>query len=636
VDERQRSIPSHQTAINIAAWLVEGFTLHQAGRLDEAERLYERILAAYPDHSESLYLLGAISSQRGDHAEALSRLDRALQSSPDNAPILNQRGLALTALERRDEALASYDRALALNPGYAEVLANRGAALQALQRFAEALESYDRALQLGFQSAELHYNRGSVLFALQRWPDAVDSFDRALALNPRYAEALANRGSALQAQRRFTAALASYDAALELGLENVELHSNRGVTLNALKRFDEALVSLDRALAMAPDRAEVHSSRAGALCELDRFEEGLAGFDHALTLQPDLAEAHANRAVALLAKMRLEEALLGFERALALKPDFAHAHYTDAVSRLLTGDLALGFEKYEWRWRVDLLECRPRDFAQPQWLGTEDVAGKTILLHADHGYGDAIQFCRYAPLVAARGARVILETHRPLRRLMGTLAGVAQVFAGGEALPDFDLHCPLLSLPWAFRTELATIPAATPYLGVDGAAAMDWGTRLGPRQRPRIGLVWCGNPNHDNDRRRSIALSAMLPLVEGIDATFVSLQRDLRPGDAELLQNCGAIVHFGEQLKDFADTAALVANLDLVISVDTSVAHLAGALGKPVWIMLPYVPEWRWLLDREDSPWYPTARLFRQDESRSWDGVIARVRTALAETLRAG
>ena len=596
----ERSIPSQQTAINIATWLVEGFALHQAGRFDEAEKLYEQILAAYPGHYESLYLLGAVSYQRGDHALALARLDRALVSYPDNGLVLNHRGLALKALRRLDEALARYDRALGALPDYPEA----------------------------------HCNRGAVLYELQRPQDALASYDRALALNPRYAEAMANRGIALQALRRFAEALASYDGALELGLAHAELHYNRGNVLSALKRFTEALASFDHVLTMWPERADVHCSRAVALCELNRFEDALAAFDRALALQPDLPEAHSNRGVALHATMRLDEAFAGFERAIALRQDFAHAHYSEGLSRLLTGDLARGWQKFEWRWRVELPECKPRNFAQPQWLGTEAVAGKTVLLHADHGFGDAIQFCRYAPLVAARGARVILEVQEPLRELMGTLAGVAQVVARGDPLPDFDLHCPLLSLPLAFRTELKTIPAVTPYLGAAAAAAARWRTRLDPRQRPRIGLAWCGNPNHDNDRQRSIALNAMLPLLAGIDATFVSLQRDLRPGDADLLQDCPDLVHFGEELKDFAETAALIANLDLVISVDTSVAHLAGALAKPVWIMLPFVPEWRWLLDRQDSPWYPTARLFRQDDSRSWTGVIAGVRAALRETPR--
>jgi hypothetical protein len=317
-----------------------------------------------------------------------------------------------------------------------------------------------------------------------------------------------------------------------------------------------------------------------------------------------------------------------------VRPDFADAHYNEAHSRLLTGDLRRGFEKFEWRWEIEPYAGFKREFAQPQWVGTEEIAGKTILLHAADGFGDTLHLCRYTPLVAAWGAHVILEVQKSLQELMGSLAGGAQVLARGDPLPEFDLQCPLLSLPRAFGTELATIPSATPYLFVPPPRADSWNARLGPPHRPRIGLAWSGDPTHSNDRNRSIALDRLLPLVNGVDATFVSVQREVRPGDAAVLRSRSDILHFGAELKDFSDTAALISNLDLVVSVDTSVAHIAGALAKPVWILLTFLPDWRWLLDREDSPWYPTARLFRQDDTRRWDGVIPRVRAVLQDFVR--
>jgi hypothetical protein len=297
---------------------------------------------------------------------------------------------------------------------------------------------------------------------------------------------------------------------------------------------------------------------------------------------------------------------------------------------LLSGDFKHGFAEYEWRWESEQLRANKRNFPQPLWRGQESVAGKTVLLHAEQGMGDTIQFCRYAPLLAERGARVILEVQKPLRELLSTLAGVAQVVSAGDPLPDFDMHCPLLSLPLAFETEPAAIPAATPYLSASPQLLKDWERRLGPHDRPRVGLVWSGSTFLKNDRNRSIALSALLPLLD-IDATFISLQKDVRAKDAVTLQDRTDIRDVRDELKDFTDTAALVSHLDLVISVDTSVGHLAGALAKPVWMLLPYVPDWRWQLDRDDSPWYPTARLFRQDEARSWQGVVARVHAALQE-----
>jgi hypothetical protein len=273
-----------------------------------------------------------------------------------------------------------------------------------------------------------------------------------------------------------------------------------------------------------------------------------------------------------------------------------------------------------------------REFPQPLWLGVEDIAGKTILLHSEQGFGDAIQFCRYVPLVAARGARVILEVRPPLAALMATLAGPSAVIAKGDPLPDFDLHCPLLSLPLAMGTRLETIPAQVPYLRARPELSAAWAERLGARMRPRIGLCWSGNATNERDSQRTMRLADFLPLLD-LDATFVSLYQDIRPDDAPVLAGRPDILQFGEALKPFTETAALIGALDLVISVDTSMAHLAGALGKPFWVPLSYVPEWRWLLKREDSPWYPTARLFRQDEGRAWDGVVARMRTALGDLI---
>jgi tetratricopeptide (TPR) repeat protein len=371
--------------------------------------------------------------------------------------------------------------------------------------------------------------------------------------------------------------------------------------------------------------------------ELGRLDEALASLDTALTLRPDYVEALNSRGVVLKELRRLDEALASFERAVALEPDHADAHLNEALLRLLMGDFERGWPQNEWRWQDAAfgvpkphVRLPRRDFTQPQWRGSEALYGKTILLHSEQGFGDTIQFCRYARMVATRGARVILEVEEPLRQLMSGVSGVWYCAAKGETLPDFDLHCPLLSLPLAFGTRLETIPTATPYLRA-GADERDWEARLPPGDRPRIGLAWSGNPHHRNDARRSIPLDALAPLFD-FDATFVSLQRDVREGDAAALEE-SRILDLGGELADFADTAALMSRLDLVITVDTSVAHLAGALGRRSWILLPFVPDWRWLIDRDDSPWYPTARLFRQADTREWPSVVARVREALQDWL---
>jgi tetratricopeptide (TPR) repeat protein len=507
------------------------------------------------------------------------------------------------------------------------------AVVQSLLRKNElALASYDRALTIRPKNAELLSNRGVILQELKRPDEALASYDRALAVKADYPEAHNNRGLTLQALKRLDEALASYDQSLALNPKNAKAFNNRGLALHELRRFDEALASYDKAIAINPGFAEAFNNRGITLYELKRFEEALARYEQALALKPDYADAFNNRGNTLHELMRLDEALASYDQALALKPDNAEAHWNEALVRLLIGDFERGWPKYEWRWKKETFTSPRHNFSQPLWLGAEAIDGKTILLHCEQGFGDTIQFCRYAPLVAARGARVIVEVEKPLQELMASLAGATQVISRGSALPDFDLHCPLLSLPMALGTRLETVPSVTPYLRAPAQALKNWEARLGPKSRPRIGLAWSGSPKHKNDQNRSISLRSLLPLLD-TDATFVSLQKDVRSDDAAVLKERNDILDFSDALKDFSDTAALISQLDLVISVDTSVAHLAGALAKPVWVLLPYIPDWRWLLDRDDNPWYPTARLFRQDNTREWESVIVRVHEALRDLV---
>ena len=612
-----------------------GNVLKDLGRFDEALASYDRTLALRPDHAEALCNRGVVLHELKRFAEALASYDRAIDLRPDIAEAHSNRGNVLRELERYDEALASYDRALALRPDYAEAHSNRGNALNALKRFEEALTSYNRAIDLRPDYAAAFSNRGATLHELKRYEEALASHDRAIALRPDSAEAHYNRGDALRELERYDEALASYDRALALRPDYAEAHSNRGNALNTLKRFDEALASYDRAIFLWPDYAVAFSNRGVTLHALKRYDEALASHDRALALRPDDAQALCNRGATLTELKRNEEALSNYDRAVALQPGLPVVHWNQAALRLLTGDFGRGWAEYEWRWKKASMARSMRNFPQPLWLGGDNISAKTILLHSEQGFGDTIQFCRYVPLVVARGARVVLEVEKPLQRLMATLAGTALVVTKGGPLPDFDLQCPLLSLPFAFRTELETIPSSTPYLHAPLQGLTDWETRLGEKRRPRIGLAWSGSVAHERDADRSISLSALLPLLNS-DATFVSLQKDVRPADAAVLDQCGDILHFGDAFGDFSDTAAFISKLDLVISVDTSIAHLAGALGKPVWVLLSYIPDWRWLLDRDSSPWYPTARLFRQNDTRTWDSVIMRAREAALKFVESG
>lgn len=662
---------SHQPEaepLNLAPILEQAIALHGQGDLDEAERLYSLILSARPDHPDALHFLGLVRFANGNPTEALQLVAAAMRAGPPSAFLLLNQGLVLNALARPEEALESFDRAIALDAALAEAHNNRAVLLANLGRHEEALASYQAALTLAPNNAGTLFNQGNALKDLGRYEEAVASYDETLALQPDHAQALCNRGIALHEIKRLEEALASLDGALALRPDIPEAHSNRGnvlkdlkrydealecydhalalrphypealsnrgITLNALERYEDALETYDRALALNPDYPEALSHRAGTLHMLKRPDEALATYANAIMLRPDYADAYSNRGATLYDLKRLDEALTDFDHALALRPDLPEVHWNQATARLITGDFERGFAEYEWRWQREAMIVAKRDFPQPLWRG-EDVAGKTILLHSEQGFGDSVQFCRYVPAVAARGARVILEVEAPLQRLMTTLSGAAEVISKGSTLPAFDTHCPLLSLPLAFGTRFETVPSVTPYLRAQPQDLATWQARLGDMRQPRVGLVWSGNPSHLRDAERSIALESLLPLLDA-EASFISLQKEVRDNDAKILASRPDIVQLDDALIDFADTAALLSQLDLIVTVDTSVAHLAGALARPFWLMLPYIPDWRWLLDRETSPWYPTARLFRQDESRSYDGVIMRVRDALLRAIDGG
>jgi tetratricopeptide (TPR) repeat protein len=640
-----------------------GAVLKNIGRYDEALESFDRALGAHPDHVEVLNNRAGLLQELGRHEEALAGYDRALALRADHPETLNNRGVTLQALGRHLDALTSYDAALALRPDMVEALLNRGIALHELKRFGDALANYNRAISLWPDNAgalsnranaldrlgrsiealadydaalnlqphhvEAHYNRGVVLHRLGRFGEALSSYDRALALHPDYPEALVGRGSALHDLKRFEEALASFERALALEPDKVEALTNRGVALHDLARHDEVLTDLERAITARPSGDAVLDSHSATSRKLQRLERALASYDAALASQPDYVEALVNRGVVLYDLLRFDEALTSYDRAIALRPDHADAHFLKGLSSLVTCDFERGWIEYEWRCKAPSLRKVKRDFPQPLWLGEDDLRGKTILLHSEQGFGDSIQFCRYAPLVAARDARVFMEVEKPLCALMTGLSGVAQVIAKGDVLPDFDFHCPLPSLALASKTRLGTIPSPGPYLRMPNRGSKDWGALLRPKRSPKIGLAWAGSAKHVRDRERSMRLADLMPLLE-IDATFVSLQKEIPARDAETLSRC-SLLQFGERLEDFSDTAALIAELDLVISVDTSVAHLAGALGKPVWILLTHAPDWRWQLNRNDSPWYPSARLYRQGETRTWSGVTMRLRQALLE-----
>jgi tetratricopeptide (TPR) repeat protein len=491
-----------------------------------------------------------------------------------------------------------------------------------------AIGHIERAVALAPTRADSRNSLGFAMRALGRSDDAAAAFREAAALDPNFVEAHYQLGNLLREAKRNAEAEASYRRVLALQPDHPQAHNNLGAALGELRRFDEAATHFRRAAEIRPGYAEAHSNLGHALRAVGDPAGAEAACQRAIALAPRLAVSHLNLGLALQDMGRMDDALASFRRAGAVEPDYAMAVACEGMLHLLRGNLAAGWEKYEARWRIG--DLPPRDFAQPQWRG-EPLAGKTILLHAEQGFGDTIQFLRYVPMVIARGGKAVLEIQKPLLPLVPRVERIAPV-ARGDALPAFDLQCPLLSLPLAFGTTLKTIPAATLYLTPEPDRVAHWRARIGAAPGLKVGIAWAGSPVHRNDRNRSIPLERLKPLLGLAGARFFSLQVGQRAADLAALEPM-AITDLAGELTDFGETAAAIANLDLVIAADTALVHLAGGLGKPVWTMLPFAPDWRWLLGRADSPWYPTMRLFRQPRPGDWDGVVGAVRQALADRL---
>ena len=543
------------------------------------------------------------------------------------------------ALHRSGKLTAAshlYRKIIALDPGNFDALHLQGVVTAQTGDPAAGLKLMDQAIQIQPTNAVVRCNRGVTLRTLKQLDAALLSFDAAIALKSDYLDAHIHRGVVLRDLQQFAAALASYDRALALSPGHAETLLRRGHVLCELGRLADALASYDEAIAVKPEAADAYLHRGNALRDLMQLDAALVSYDKALALKADYAEAHLNRGTVLRELMRLEAAQDSYHQAITLKPDYAEAYANRATLRLLQGDFDNGWRDFEWRWSNPGGSNirQKRHCPERLWLGEERLAGKTILLSWEMGLGDTLQFCRYADELSRQGARVLLEVQRPLTTLLADLDGVSQVVANGAEPPTFDFHCPLLSLPLALNTRIDTIPAAQGYLRADARKVVQWQRRLGSHARPRVGLVWSGNPRHSNDRYRSIALEALLAGLP-TDLEYVSLQRDVREQDAQTLHARSEVVDFSGDLRDFSDTAALCRCLDLVISVDTAVAHLSGALGQLTWILLPFHPDWRWLTQRCDSPWYDSVRLFRQTRLEGWDEVLAGVREELVAWSRA-
>lgn len=571
--------------------LQEALALHRAGDLAGAERLYREALRLQPEERSALHLLGVVRGQKGDFRDAIALIKRAMRDDSPGAMVLNDLGMALSGAGQARDAMDAFSRAIATDPGF--------------------VPAYN--------------NLGNAKLALGDAASAAVAFRRALALRPDYPDALANLAAALNAQGLWQEALDCARAALALDPAIVEARNSAGLALIRLGRTEEGIDEFKVAIAQRPDFVEALSNLGNACQTLLHHDEAIASYTRGLAMRSSYLPALIGRASAYASLHRTEDAIAEFDAALAVDANSAEAHFELSLLRLRIGDFTAGWNEYEWRWRKADFSSPPRGFAQPQWDGQESLADRTILLHAEQGFGDTIQFCRYAASVRARGARVVLEVARPLVRLLGSLEGVDAPITRGDPLPAFDFHCPLMSLPRAFATTLESVPAKIPYLAPPPEVATAWSRRLARDRAWRVGLAWAGRRTHAHDRARSLSLERLDGVLAAPGVSFYSLHHELGEQDAQRAAAAPNLAHFGDELAGFDSAAGLIAQLDLVISVDTSLAHLAGALGRPLWLLLAYTPDWRWLLDRDDSPWYPSARLFRQRSPGDWDEVLGRV-----------
>ena len=594
--------PAAANGITIMVTIAQALELavqhSQAGRLPMAEQVCRQILRVDARNVGALHLLGVLALQVGRNDLAIDYFSQTLRLKPDSPEVLSNLGMALVRLERLPEALDCYRQALRIKPDFAEAHNNLANAFRKQGRMAEAVASYRQAVRL----------------------------------KPNYVEANFNLAVALLQQGNLTEAVTCCRQALRLKPDHAEAHSNLGVALLKQGNLTEAVASLQEALRLSPDIAEFQNNLGMALAEQGRLAEAEACYRQALRLKPDYAGAYSDLGVTLADQGRLTEAVACYQQALRLKQDYAEVHTNLAYACLLRGDFEAGWSEYEWR--TLCRDSSPPQLQQPRWDGSS-LQGRTILLFAEQGLGDTLHFIRYAPLVKQTGAAVIVQCQEPLLSLLGTCAGIDWLVPEGTEPPRFDVQAPLPSVPGLARTTLASIPAKVPYLSADPELRARWREALSGVRGFKVGIAWQGNTAHKRDRQRSVPLLTFLPLAGAPGVRLVSLQtgpgREQVPDHPDHL----AVLDMADQLGDFADTAALVSNLDLVITVDTAVAHLAGAMGLPVWVALPLCPDWRWLLEREDSPWYPSMRLFRQTTLGDWSEVFDHIARALQQHMAA-
>ncbi len=609
-----------------------GNALRSQGRVEEAIASLERAIGIQENYPGALHNLGIALMQVGRISQGEAPLRRAIRLKADFAQAHNSLGMALLRQRKFEEAITSFREALRLKPGLANAHNNLGNAIAETGRPEEAIPCYREAIRLSPTYADAYNNLGNALRHDERLGEAATCFEEALKHRPKFAEAHNNLGVTFARQGKHDLAVRHCERATRLRPEYAAAHSNLGISYGNLGEYEKAVLCYRRALEIQPDYAEAYSNLGIVLTQQGRYGDAIAAFERALELKPDYPEAHSNLGIALSKAQRIDEAMEQYERAIAARPDYADAHMNRALTYLLTGDFQRGWPEYEWRWKCKDFDARR--FPQPRWRG-EPLDGRRILLCTEQGFGDTFEFIRYAQIVKERGGYVIVRCPKPLTPIVRGCRGVHEVCLEGGPLPPFDLFIDLMTLPHDLGTTERDVPADVPYIFADQALVENWRRELEYTGAFKVGIAWQGSPKYRGDRQRSIHVGQFAPLAAVPGVQLISLQKG---GGTEQIRDAGfSLTVLGGQFDEangaFMDTAAIIRNLDLVVSIDSAICHLAGGLAVPVWLAVPHAPDWRWMLGRVDSPWYPNTRLFRQTDAGDWQGVFRRMADALTNLI---